>query len=51
MVAMMPSACSAMISASMRDHLPSWPSKEASEDSLNRLRRPVAFSATIVRCV
>ena len=50
-VAMMPAACSAISSASMRDHLPSWPSKEASEDSLNRLRRPVAFSATIVRCV
>ncbi|CFS70588.1 Uncharacterised protein [Mycobacterium tuberculosis] len=48
---MMPSACSAMSSASMRDHLLSWPSKEACEDSLNRLRRPVAFSAIIVRCV
>lgn len=50
-VMMMPSACSAMSSASMRDHLLSWPSKEACEDSLNRLRRPVAFSAIIVRCV
>ena len=48
---MMPAAFSAMSSASIRDHLPSWPSKDASEDSLNRLRRPVAFSATIVRCV
>ena len=50
-VAMMPAACSAMISASIRDHLPSWPSNEASDDSLNRLRSPVAFSATMVRWV
>src|ERR1700712_3110259 len=50
-VAMMPEEFSAMISASMRDHLPSWPSNEASDDSLKRLRRPVAFSATIVMWV
>ncbi|SKY35413.1 Uncharacterised protein [Mycobacteroides abscessus subsp. abscessus] len=51
MVAMIPSACSAMRSASIRAHLPSWPSMDASDDSLNRLRRPVAFSATIVMWV
>ena len=50
-VAMMPAECSAMISASIRDHLPSWPSNEANDDSLNRLRSPVAFSAIIVRWV
>ena len=50
-VAMIPSEYSARISASMRAHLPSCPSYEASEDSRNRLRRPVAFSATIVMCV
>ena len=48
---MMPSACEAMISSSMRAHLPSWPSIEASEDSLNRFLTPVEFSATIVMCV
>ena len=50
MVAMMPAAFSARISASIRGHLPSCPSNEASDDSLNRLRKPVAFSATIVMC-
>ena len=50
-VAMMPAAFSATISASILDHLPSWPSNDASDDSLNRLRTPVAFSATIVRWV
>ena len=50
-VAMMPAAFSAIISASIRDHLPSCPSNDASDDSLNRFRSPVAFSATIVMCV
>jgi len=48
---MIPSECSARISASIRAHLPSCPSYEASEESRNRLRRPVAFSATMVMCV
>ncbi len=51
MVAMMPSACAAMSSSSIRGHLPSWPSMDASDDSLKRLRSPVAFSATIVMWV
>ncbi|SKU66758.1 Uncharacterised protein [Mycobacteroides abscessus subsp. abscessus] len=50
-VAMMPLACSAMRSASMRAHLPSCPSNEANDDSLNRFRSPVAFSATMVMWV
>ena len=48
---MMPSEYSARISSSMRAHLPNCPSYEAREDSLKRLRKPVAFSATIVMCV
>ena len=36
-VAMMPAACSAMSSASIRDHLPSWPSNEASERQLEQV--------------
>ncbi len=50
-VAMMPSAWVAISSSSMRGHLPSWPSIDASDDSLNRFRRPVEFSATIVMWV
>jgi hypothetical protein len=50
-VAMMPEECSAISSASIRDHLPSWPSNDAIDDNLNRLRSPVAFSATMVMCV
>ncbi len=46
-MAMIPDEYCAISSASMRAHLPNWPSIEASEDSLNRLRRPVAFAATI----
>lgn len=39
-----------MSSASMRGHFPSCPSYDANDDSLNRFRRPSAFSASIVWC-
>ena len=48
---MMPSACSAMMSKSIRGHLPSWPSIEARELSRNRFFRPTALRAHIVMWV